>query len=59
MQTIELSNDQKEFLKTLVVRAKKDFEKEKSMILSDLSPTFLKGEALTEEFLKDLEKLLR
>ena len=59
MKAIEVTDDQREFLAVLVKRAKEDFAKEKATILSDVSPTFLKGEALTEEFFKDLENALR
>jgi len=59
MTAVELNDDQRKFLKALLKRAEEDFAKEKATILSDLSPTFLKGEALTEEFFKELKHLLQ
>jgi hypothetical protein len=49
---------EKEYLKKVVEKELEKFQKEEKTILTEMSPSFMKGEAGYEEFLKSLiEKL--
>jgi len=56
---MELSQDEKKLLSFLVDKELKDFIKEKKTILDNMSLSFVKSEALNEEFLKELLKKLK
>ncbi len=52
------TKDEKEYLRKVVSKELEELKKEESTVLTDMSPSFIKGEAEYEKFIKGIiEKL--
>ena len=56
---MELSQDEKKLLAFLVEKELEEFTKEGKTVMDNMSLSFVKSEAMSEEFLKELLKKLK